>query len=94
MAEEEVHCMRGLNGKRVIVTGGGSGIGRAVCQRFGEEGAEVAVAEGRVAVDLVEPLPHDVLSDDDNDTTTTTEAKQQRQQQQRRPRGAASHTMP
>ena len=28
--------MHGLNGKRVIVTGGGSGIGRAVCQRFGE----------------------------------------------------------
>ena len=35
--------MRGLNGKRVILTGGGSGIGRAVCERFGEEGAEVAV---------------------------------------------------
>ncbi|MBC7163927.1 MAG: glucose 1-dehydrogenase [Roseovarius sp.] len=35
--------MRGLKGKRVIVTGGGSGIGRAVCQRFGEEGSEVAV---------------------------------------------------
>ena len=35
--------MRGLSGKRVIVTGGGSGIGRAVCERFGEEGAEVAV---------------------------------------------------
>lgn len=35
--------MHGLNGKRVIVTGGGSGIGRAVCQRFGEEGSEVAV---------------------------------------------------
>ena len=35
--------MRGLSGKRVVVTGGGSGIGRAVCERFGEEGAEVAV---------------------------------------------------
>ena len=35
--------MRGLSGKRVIVTGGGSGIGRAVCERFGDEGAEVAV---------------------------------------------------
>jgi len=35
--------MRGLNGKRVIVTGGGSGIGREVCKRFAEEGAEVGV---------------------------------------------------
>ena len=43
LAEEEDIHMRGLNGKRVIVTGGGSGIGRAVCERFGEEGAEVAV---------------------------------------------------
>ena len=42
MQEEDLH-MRGLSGKRVIVTGGGSGIGRAVCERFGQEGAEVAV---------------------------------------------------
>jgi len=35
--------MRGLQGKRVIVTGGGSGIGREVCKRFAQEGSEVAV---------------------------------------------------
>jgi meso-butanediol dehydrogenase / (S,S)-butanediol dehydrogenase / diacetyl reductase len=33
--------MRGLAGKRVIVTGGTSGIGEATCRRFIEEGAQV-----------------------------------------------------
>ena len=35
--------MRGLKGKSVIVTGGGSGIGAAIVARFGADGARVAV---------------------------------------------------
>jgi NAD(P)-dependent dehydrogenase (short-subunit alcohol dehydrogenase family) len=37
--------MRGLDGKIVIVTGGGSGIGAATCRRFAEEGASVVVTD-------------------------------------------------
>ena len=33
--------MKGLEGKRVVVTGGTSGIGEATCRRFAEEGARV-----------------------------------------------------
>lgn len=35
--------MRGLTDKVVIVTGGAGGIGRAVCRRFAQEGAQVAI---------------------------------------------------
>ena len=35
--------MRGLDGRVVIVTGGGGGIGGATVRRFAEEGAKVAV---------------------------------------------------
>ncbi|MEM9473242.1 MAG: glucose 1-dehydrogenase [Pseudomonadota bacterium] len=37
--------MRGLKGKVVVVTGGGSGIGRAVCRRFVEEQASVVILD-------------------------------------------------
>ena len=39
--------MRGLAGKRVVVTGGSSGIGAATAQRFRDEGAEVIVLARR-----------------------------------------------
>ena len=35
--------MRGLEGKNIIVTGGGSGIGRAICHRLAEAGVKVGV---------------------------------------------------
>lgn len=34
-----------LDGKTIVVTGGGHGIGRAYCERFGREGAGVAVLD-------------------------------------------------
>lgn len=40
--------MARLEGKIAIVTGGANGIGRAVCQRFTEEGATVIVADVNV----------------------------------------------
>lgn len=51
--------MNGLAGKTAVVTGAGSGIGRASAQRFAEEGASVVIADvveetGHETVDLIE----------------------------------------
>ena len=37
--------MRGLKGKTAIVTGGASGIGRAISLRLGEEGIAVGILD-------------------------------------------------
>jgi 3-oxoacyl-[acyl-carrier protein] reductase len=38
-------ALPGLQGKTVVVTGGGQGIGRAYARRFGQEGCRVVIAE-------------------------------------------------
>ena len=42
---ETIPCAQRLEGKVAVVTGGASGIGRAMCERFAGEGARVAVAD-------------------------------------------------
>src|SRR3954471_19044474 len=37
-----------LEGRKAIVTGGGAGIGAAICRRFAAEGAAVAVLDRRL----------------------------------------------
>ncbi|MDD9961298.1 MAG: glucose 1-dehydrogenase [Gammaproteobacteria bacterium] len=71
--------MRGLSDKVVVVTGGGGGIGTAICNRFAEEGAKVAVfdLDGAAAEKVVAGLEGDrchVEAVDITDLTAVDEA--------------------
>ena len=46
--------MKGIKGKVAVVTGGAGGIGAAICRRFAEEGAAVALFDiNKDAADVV-----------------------------------------
>ncbi|MFB6120463.1 MAG: SDR family NAD(P)-dependent oxidoreductase [Halobacteriaceae archaeon] len=53
-----------FTGETAIVTGGSSGIGRAVARRFGEAGATVVVADVREAPKGEGDPTHEVIADD------------------------------
>lgn len=57
--------MRGLAGKRVVVTGGSSGIGEAIVRRFRDEGAHVAsiALDGEIECDVADPAQVDAAFD-------------------------------
>ena len=47
----------GLNGKNVIITGGGSNIGRSIVHAFANEGANIVIAElSSVSITLEESV--------------------------------------
>ena len=58
-----------MTGKRAVVTGGGSGIGRAACRRFAQEGAAVAVLDidGESAQDTAKEIDGVALTVDVTD---------------------------
>ncbi|MFE3263670.1 SDR family NAD(P)-dependent oxidoreductase [Streptomyces sp. NPDC059215] len=73
-----------LEGKYVVVTGGGSGIGRAVVDRFITEGAQIAIldrdfaAAQRAAAEAVESGGHAIaIHTDVSDSTSVAAAAQQ-----------------
>ncbi len=53
--------LKGLNGKSIVVTGAGAGIGAATCRRLAEEGARVVAADIDVAT--AEAIAKEIGSD-------------------------------
>ena len=62
--------MRGLNGRCVVVTGGASGIGRAIAERLASEGASVGVWD--INADVLATVYADVIPQPVRRTPATT----------------------
>ena len=61
---------RGLSGKNALITGGGSGIGRAIAVALAEEGVNIAIGSNRAEDDALSEIKghgvkalHEVLAD-------------------------------
>ena len=65
--------MKRLENRTVIVTGGGSGIGKGTCQRIAEEGANVGVLDKRM--DLAQAVASEIEAAGGNAIAVTNEAQ-------------------
>ena len=83
-----------LDGRRAVVTGGGSGIGRATCRRMTDEGARVAVVDvnGDAAEQVAKEIDGLAYAVDVTDYDALERRRRRRRRQARRASAPSSTT--